>query len=340
MKRFLIFALVTAVTLSSSNGFAQDDTVDRAEPTEQSEEQEEPLAFGFDLLPFLGTSSSSPDRRRVVSLNLGGGLSGGIDLVEVAPGFNISTGDLRGAQIAGGFNIVAADVEAAQIAGGFNIASGLVDGVQVAGGFNVAGGEVTGVQVAPINVAGGHVNGVQIGVVNIARSADVGVGIIGIYTDGYLQAEAFGSDDGLLMGGIRHGSGSFYNVYFVGTRPFADGEAPLSYGLGVGWRAAISDRTDFSLDLTATTVVGGGTDWSWRDQYNLFKLRPMLSVDVFDGIALFGGPTVTLLVDADSHGSSSDVDELALIGGWELTDEGDDATVGIWPGFTVGARFF
>jgi hypothetical protein len=64
----------------------------------------------------------------------------------------------------------------------------------------------------------------------------------------------------------------------------------------------------------------------------------MLSVDIVDGVAIFGGPTATVLVDND--GSNTSVDDLALLGGWELTGEDDEATIGIWPGFTVGARLF
>ncbi len=386
MKHLLICVLTSLLTLSASTGFAHSDAADSADTTEakETDTDEEPVSFGFDLLPFVGTSSAAADKRRNVSINLGGGLSGGINSFEAAAGFNITTGDVRGAQVAGGFNIVASGIDAAQGAGGFNIASGSVDGGQFAGGFNVSGGDingaqaaggfnvaggevdgaqaaggfnfaraiagaqvagginiaagpVSGVQVAPLNIAGDHVNGVQVGVINIAKSADAGIGLIGIYWDGFVQAEAFGSDDGLMMAGIRHGSGSFYNVYFAGTRPFA-GDLPLAYGLGFGWRTDIGSRAEFSLDATATTVMGGSDEWSWDDQYNLFKLRPMLSFDLVDGVALFGGPTATVLVDNDEQ--NANLDDLVLIDGWRFTDKGERPTVAIWPGFTVGARFF
>ncbi|QDG49476.1 hypothetical protein FIV42_01590 [Persicimonas caeni] len=391
MKRLLICTILALLTFNVSSAFAEESAEEVAEESAEQEEktttEEEPIAIGFDLLPYVGTSSAAPDRRRNVSLNLGGGLSGGINSFEIAAGFNIATGEVRGAQLAGGFNIDGADVRAAQFAGGFNVVGGSVDGVQAGGGFNVTGGDINGVQaaggfnvtggdvdgvqagggfnvtggtidgaqlaggfnlagegvdgvqIAPINIAGGHVAGAQIGVINIAKSADAGVGIIGIYTDGYVQAEALGSDDGLMMGGIRHGSGSFYNVYYVGTRPFADEGLPLAMGLGFGWRAEIGSRAEFSIDLMGASVTGGGEDFDWDDNYSLIKLRPMVSVDLVDGLALFGGPTATVLLDGDTQNTS--VDDLALLGGWELADgEGDEPYVGIWPGFTVGARFF
>lgn len=391
MKRLLIYCVATVFSLTSATSFAQPSDADQSDANETNEvgeanEAKAPIAFGFDLLPFVGTSSASPDRRRIVSLNLGGGLSGGIDSTEVAGGFNIDTGRVRGVQVAGGFNVVTADLQAAQIAGGFNllggeaagaqvaggfnfaqagfdgaqvaggfnvsgsnadgaqvagglnIAAGAVNGVQVAGGINIAGGGVAGSQVSPVNISAGHVSGVQVGVINIAKSADAGVGLIGIYWDGYVQAEVFGSDDGLTMTGIRHGSGAFYNVYFVGTRPFADGDLPFAYGLGFGWKAALGNRVEFSLDLTGTTVVPDTGDWNASNQVNLIKLRPMVSVDLVDGVALFAGPTATVLLAQDDAGVNAD--DYALIDAWKLTDEGSDTNVALWPGFTGGVRFF
>lgn len=384
MKKLLVASLIILFSLPATAVLADQETDSPSEGA-PDEADEETIAFGFDFLPLLGTSSSHPDARRKVSYNLVGGLSGGIDTFEFGGVFNLATGDVRGVQLAGATNAVLGDVSAAQLAGSMNVVSGTsrgaqlagglnltgedsrgaqlagglnltdgdsagaqisggsnlalgdVDGAQISGGLNLATGQVNGAQISPFNIATGHVDGTQIGVVNVAPSADSGVGVLGIYWDGFLQAEAFGSADGLTMAGIRHGSGSFYNSYFVGTRPFDAGETPLAYGLAVGWRTGMTEGTEFSLDVSGTSLITDDNGWSHENNLSLLKLRPMLSAEITDGIALFGGPTATVMLSNDSQVEAND---LAPIDSWQPTDDDAEVDVAIWPGFTAGVRLF
>lgn len=341
-----------------------EETVLRGDAAPQSRET---IAFGIDLVPMVGTSSATPDAARLFSLNLAGGMSGGTDILEIGGAFNLDDGPVRGVQIGGALNLDGDSVAGVQIAGGANLNRGHTSGVQLAGGINAVGGlsglqvaggvnlglgDVGGVQVAPVNFArslGGlqlgvlnlsntHVDGLQLGVVNLAPTADAGVGLLGIYWDGYVQPEAFGTADGLMMTGIRHGGGPFYNVYYVGGHPLGVGEEgpALAYGLGFGWHTPLSGRLEFSTDLLATTVVSDPS--GWNDQFNIFTLRPLLSYEVLDGWAVYGGPTANLLLARSEV--QVDPADFALFAPSKLSDEGADLTLAVWPGLAAGMRFF
>lgn len=137
------------------------------------------MYVGGDLMPFVGTSTFTGGRaRRHVSLNLIGGLSGAVQGIGLAGGFNLVRGYSGGVLLAGGFNIVRHGSEGAQLAGGFNWsglafrgiqgagafnhARGFVQGMQLAGAYNYAGLRVTGAQLAAgFNIARGHLVGLQ-----------------------------------------------------------------------------------------------------------------------------------------------------------------------------------
>lgn len=278
--------------------------------------------------------------------------AGSLEGTQLAAGFNIAGQSLRGAQVAPVFNVLGADLSGVQFAGAFNSASGNlrggqiagalnanrgpVTGLQLAGGINIATGDVTGVQLAAFNIATGPVEGTQLGVVNIAPSAEVGVGLFNIYWDGELEAEVYGADDALMMVGIRHGGKRVYNVYHVGTRYNDEPELPLAYGMGLGWRTGYGRSAEFSMDVTGTSIIGENQSWSWKDQTNLFKFRPLLTLRPTETLAFFGGPTATLMVNA----RSTDADDYAYFNAWQLATVEDGAEVAIWPGFTFGVRMF
>lgn len=255
---------------------------------------------------------------------------------QIAPVFNVTGEDLAGMQLAGGFNRAGGTLKGLQLAGGLNSNRGPVTGMQLAGALNLAAGDVQGVQLAAINIATGPVQGMQLGVFNVAPSASVGIGLFNIYWDGELEAELYGSDDDLMMVGIRHGGTRVYNVYHIGTRQTGEPDLPLAYGMGLGWRIGFDRSAEFSVDATATSILGGMRSWSWKEQVNLFKLRPMVTLRAADALALFGGPTVTVMVNA----RPTDAGDYARFKTWQLATVEDGAEVAIWPGFTFGVRLF
>lgn len=363
MRHSATFALLVAMLLVGLPAAAAGgDDRDDGEAYRQA-----PLVFGADLLPRVGTSSVAPDRRRLWSVNVAG-LSGGIERGEFGVISNITRGEVRGVQTAGAFNWVTGPVSAAQFAGGFNLAGRTVDGVQFAGAFNAARGEVSGVQfaggfnlasgtvegaqlalgfnnargsvsgvqAAPFNLATGHVHGIQIGLLNIAPTADAGYGLIGIYWEGFFQAELTAAENRLAMAGIRHGSGDFYRIYQLGTRPFGPADPPLAWGLGLGWRTDLSEDLVVSVDGVATTMVGGVDDWAFDELFYLLTARPNVSFQLLDNLAVFGGPTATLMV----AGRGVDVEDYAVFPAGRLLSPDRGVQAAIWPGVTVGLRLF
>lgn len=249
---------------------------------------------------------------------------------QVAGGANATIGDVGGAQVAGGANITGGDFQGAQVGGGANVTGGDLQGAQVAGGANASFGDVMGVQVAPVNISGGHVQGLQVGVVNVTRTADASIGLLNIHLDGYVEPELYASDDGLVMTGVRHGSSSFYSVYSLGSRFVGteDRGPAIAASAGLGWRIELTERAELSLDVQSTAVLDQTRDWDWDSHFSLLKFRPLVSFDVLESLALFGGPTLTLM-----QPRNADPDDYSLIGPWQLNDD-----AAVWPGFTIGAR--
>lgn len=126
----------------------------------------EPLIVGLDLLPYVGISSveSLRHRPRRASLNLIGGLSGGVLGVEIGGALNLNSGDMSGLQIGGVANLVDGEVLGVQIGGVFNKSSQRVRALQIGGGLNLVGDDFLGLQIGgAANLVAGSFRGVQLG---------------------------------------------------------------------------------------------------------------------------------------------------------------------------------
>lgn len=391
-------------------------------PTPVAEDRpvaQEPVPFGFDFLPYAGTSSNAPERRRVVSLNFIGGLSGGIDAFELGLVFNVDQGLVSGLQLAGALNLVSADLAGIQWAGLANVVTGEVRGAQSApfnyargrvrggqlgalnlagpvagvqagalniaagpvlglqlGALNVAGGEVEGLQAAALNVAddvrgaqlaalnvaggdvrgaqigavnvadgavrgaqigtlnvaSGPVDGLQLGVMNVARRADVGIGVLNLYWDGWSDADVVANESGMLLAGVRHGSGALYNVYYVGSHMSSEG-SDLVAGLGFGGRVPVGAQLELDIDVVNLWMAHGA---EYDRILNLSSLRPHLSWRATPALALYLGPTLNIeFADAERE---REVDP--LLGDWTLHESAPDHDLRMWFGFVAGIRMF
>lgn len=187
MKKVLfILALSTAASTSS---YAQEEGPAEPELTYR--------AVQVSFVPPLSTNGLQSTRYvNGFSLNILGGISGGLRGVELSSLFAVETGAVRGTQLAGLFNavggpvkgtqfggianLVRQEVTGAQFGGIVNVAQAL-DGVQFAGIANVAAQRVDGAQLAGIaNVATQHLDGAQLaGIVNIAEAVE-GTQVAGI----------------------------------------------------------------------------------------------------------------------------------------------------------------
>ncbi|RDV36750.1 hypothetical protein DV096_16810 [Bradymonadaceae bacterium TMQ3] len=288
-------------------------------------------------------------RARRAGVQVGGALNvngGDVSGVGVGGAANINGGDVRGVQVGGALNLNGKGFEGVQVGGALNLNRGDVEGVQVSGGANITGGDFRGLQVGGalnltrgdmhglqiggVNITGGEARGFQVGVVNVARGEHAGIAAVGIYRGGYVYPEVDLSDEGVVQAGVRHGAGAFYHSYSVGTQAFGrdEGQGPgLALSIRMGWRAALSEALEFSLDAGATSLIG----LDGQNPYSLFKVRPMVAVGLGEHLALFGGPTLTL----DVANASGEALPEGLIGGWMLGDQ-----VQLRPGATVGLRVF
>ncbi len=130
----------------------------------QAHVDDKPLrTFQVSVLPGIGTDGTeSVHHRYKISLNLLGGLTGGISGLEVSAFANLNRGTIQGAQAAGFCNLVWGDIEGFNAAGYMNIVHGSTRGFNAAGFLNVVSGRLEGFQAAGFaNVATGSVDGFQ-----------------------------------------------------------------------------------------------------------------------------------------------------------------------------------
>lgn len=298
-------------------------------PTDGRDEPSVSIPFGVDLVPYIGTSSALPRARRVVSLNLVGGLAGGLDAFELGGAFNLHSGEVRGLQLSGALNLVDGPVRGVQLAGALNLATDALVGLQL-GTFNVAGGGVEGAQVGVVNVAGGEVDGLQLGVINVAPKAKAGIGLVNVYWDGWADMDVAITETTLALAGVRHGSGALYNVYYAGTR--LDRPRDFTVGIGIGGRWLITPDLELSIDVTTFSTALEGRFTGLHSQTSL---RPQIAWRIADAFALWAGPTLNVLA-TDHDALAVDVPSSAV----RLSDASEDVQVWLWPGFAAGVRLF
>ncbi|MFO0744290.1 MAG: hypothetical protein U1F43_01275 [Myxococcota bacterium] len=336
--------LAGGVALASSSAYAAPPAPSYPPAAAPAQTAPPTVPIGVDFLPYAGTSSALPHARRVVSLNVVGGLAGGLDAFELGGAFNLHSGLVRGLEIAGALNVVDGPVHGGQLAGALNLATdelvglqlgaldlaiGPVTGAQI-GAVNIAGGDVRGAQIGTVNIADGDVHGTQIGVVNIAATADAGIGLVNVYWDGWAEADLAVSETSLALVGVRHGSSALYNVYYAGTR--LDRPSELSVGFGIGGRWLLNRHLELSFDVT---TISTAIDGRFSRLHAQVALRPQIAWRIADTFALWAGPTLNVLT-TEYHDEDLGLPASAV----RLSDRGADTQVWMWPGFAAGVRIF
>lgn len=139
--------------------------------------------FQLSLTPLIGTQGKlSPQITNNYSVNIIGGYTGGVNVIEVGGVFNINKKNVQYVQLAGVVNLVGGSVKGIQAAGVHNLVLADVNGLQSAGVSNVVKGKFTGIQSAGVyNHVNDSVNGLQIaGVGNFAKKKVNGWQIAGV----------------------------------------------------------------------------------------------------------------------------------------------------------------
>jgi hypothetical protein len=313
------------------------------------------LAFGFDLAPRVGTSSAAADGVRILSVNLLGGLAGGLHGFELGAGVNIERQFACGVQIAGVANVVGGPVEGAQLAplnlardgvqglqmgvvqialasmkgvqfGPLNLVIGPLGGSQI-GTTNIVDDRVSGAQIGVVNVATGRVRGTQIGLVNYADESDASIGLVSVVRHGRTDVEAWGTESGLAIAGLRHGSTVLHNVYGAGVQLGGQREWALVFGLGV--HASLAPWIGLDIDLLQTWVQ---KRTPFTDDVELSTIQAALGIP-FAGVAeVLVAPTFNVLYGTDRG--------TGLAPPWPTFDffDGSTSFVHGWVGISAGLR--
>ena len=357
---FIVVSLILALT-SSRSLYAED------VPLPSAVTELRRVTFGFDFIPYLGTSAiDGPDTVRTISVGLLGSLSGGVEGAAAASVFDIQTRYVKGAQAAGVFafdsgwlkgvqgagvgaltfgevigvqaggvaSVALGPVTGVQGAGVFNLASGPVTGVQASGVVNVATGAVTGAQFGVVNVATEGIHGAQFGVINYALESDASFGVINIIPRGRTHVSAWGDETGTVHVSLKHGTTYLHNTYDIGYRVTGEDYA-LQWGIGIGGHVPITERIFVDLDLLSSHVTTADFE---ADEINFVnRFNATVGVEIVPRLTLFFGPSVAVFVSEEHDGAS-----LPLFGDHLIVeakgDADDDVNVRVWPGFVVGIQ--
>lgn len=140
-------------------------------------------AFQISFIPGLSTQGKlSPQITTAFSVNVLGGYTGGVSVMELGGLFNITKTNVKYLQAAGLLNLVGGDVHGLQLAGLHNHVLDTVNGLQAAGVSNYVKGKFTGLQIGGVyNHAIDTVKGMQIaGVANFSKQQTSGLQIAGV----------------------------------------------------------------------------------------------------------------------------------------------------------------
>lgn len=195
--------------------------------------------FGFDLVPFVGTS-----RRRHVSVGLVGTLSDGVHGIAAGSAFNVDTAFVCGAELAGAFNVASGPVSGLQAAGSFNVAAANLRGAQLAGAVNVAAGPMTGLQGAgALNFALDTEGAELAGAGNVTRSLH-GAQLAGAFN---VATTVRGAQ---LAGGLNVATG----VHGAQLAPINVAAGPV-HGVQIGV-INVATQADFALGVISVATRG------------------------------------------------------------------------------------
>ncbi|MEM9455319.1 MAG: hypothetical protein AAGF11_14145 [Myxococcota bacterium] len=265
---------------------------------------------------------------------------------------------LEGAAAAMGLTIV--DEDAHGVTWGMlgNLTHGEHRGVQATSGFNHAHQlrgaqlgllnhthEARGAQFGLLNLSRGRLRGVQFGLVNYAEEADASFALIPVTKKGGVRAEVWSSDTAAITAGIRLPANYTYAFFAGGVHPIARASSSeateqdrsrrgtaLMAGMGFGGHLPVNDEVALEADASAWIVSEGLR--GAPPVASLAKVRAMVAWQLRPRIAVWGGPTLNVMVDEVDR-------EVSRPGyGWITgSHQTEDVRIRWWPGFAAGLRF-
>jgi hypothetical protein len=255
-------------------------------------------------------ASRSVNGAQIAIINVAPRLHGaGIGLVNVSLGLK-GEGDMSGAQI------------------------GLVNVARQMGGF----------QLGLVNLADER-RGFTLGLVNVARTHEgEAFGLLTFIGNGVHSASVFTSDVALLNVTGKLGGRHLYTLYEVGYHPgdtatvdrpdtVRRGDRRYSFGLGIGWRAPITERFYLDTELSGVNVVRriGELDDD-RPADTLYSLRAIGAYRLVPGFSIIAGLTYNAAMTFKTH----DLD--VGTGVLEKRETYGDAHFRYYPGIILGVQ--
>lgn len=302
------------------------------------------VPFDIGLFPSVSLNAKHKGApiRNNVSLGLLWTRAARVEGLAMAGGITVVTESMEGIAAGQFGNINRGEMDGIQASLLFNTAQSL-HGVQASHGYNWAR-EVKGVQFGMINAAG-TVRGAQFGLVNVADEADASFALVPFTRKGGFHPEVFTSDTAMVNLGFRLPAKYTYMFASVGMQPLGrlkDGRLSTAGGAGRGWEAGLGwgghipmgKRLSMDLDLGGY-VVNDSLQWK-GPVGSMGRLRMLLNYSFADRFTVWGGPTLTALLDDPNRG----VDRPGygwVSGGYEDVDA--RVRVRMWPGFAAGLRF-
>jgi hypothetical protein len=220
--------------------------------------------------------------------------------------------------------------------GMLNISGRGLDGAQL-GLVNITVGPTHGAQLGLVNVTTERVRGAMVGLVNVAEDAGAAVGLVNVIWKGRAQLDVWGTDAGIAMVGATQGARVTHNIYGVGVRPMGDNPA-FTAALGLGVRVFSSSFLTIDIDALSYSLMRKKPDVSRVDFASIHQLRVPISLAPVKGVWFFIAPSLSVsMAERDSHLFQ---EKFALFGSKRVSSDNADVTIRIWPGASVGARFF
>lgn len=246
---------------------------------------------------------------------------------------NVAGGALEGGQ-AGFANVARGAVEGAQI-GFVNTTAADLSGAQV-GFVNTTAGDSDGAQVGFANVTSGEARGLMLGFLNVSENADAALGVLSIHTRGRTQLDAWVTDAGLMMAGVTHGGRVFHNLLGAGYT-LRDGQGVFAFAYGIGARLHGTEALLVDLDAVGYGLVVAEDTPNNPDFGAILQLRVPIALRLSPAVALFVSPSLS--VSAARNHANNSLEDPSLYG-TRLTSPRGAASAYIWPGLSLGARFF
>ena len=147
----------------------------------------------------------------------------------------------------------------------------------------------------------------------------------------------WGTDAGLAMLGIEHGSRYVYNLYGVGATA-RDNRFVLASALGIGahvyrWRWIFVNLDVVGYGLYQYDQVQGQVDIA-----SIIALRVPVGFELIKGLAVFVAPTLNVSIAAGA--TDNLLSDPSLLSSRRLTNSTASTEVRFWAGFSAGVRFF